>query len=72
MTETMLLVGWLACGFLAYGVSFAYFQREYPELAAKDYILDRCISATCGLLGGPFTLIVALMMCYPWRGFKWR
>lgn len=49
---------WLVCGFLAYGLTFAYFQRKYPVLAAHDVADDRDFALKFACMG-PFALLLA-------------
>lgn len=53
---TVVFVGWAACGVLAYGYTFAYFQRKYPETGAtrRGLSQDRrlaLLAAACGPFG---------------------
>jgi membrane associated rhomboid family serine protease len=38
-------------GMLAYGMSFAYLQKEYPEKCDKEYIRDVAFCVFFGLCG---------------------
>ncbi len=44
MTNTILVfcvAGWFACGYLACGLNFAFFQRKFPEFAEQEYERDK-------------------------------
>lgn len=51
-------LAWYAIGLAGSGFEFAYFQREYPSLAKRDYRRDRQ-SALWVALGG----IIILLIC---------
>lgn len=51
---------WLAFGVPAYGLTLAYFQREYPDLAERDWWVD-VMRATEALLLGPAGLLGTLL-----------
>lgn len=68
---------WLGCGFIFYGLMFAWVQADFPELAKQHYWLDRVFFLATGLIGGPIALAVAALcvgmdwlICGRWRGFK--
>lgn len=74
MIEVLILlfiVGWITCGTLAYGYSFAHWQREYPILAERDYEIDKR-KATWDFVIGPFGLFVIIFMNQTKHGFKWK
>lgn len=67
-----LLIGWVVCGYLAAGLSFAFFQKKYPSIAAEHRASDvrQCVLV---FFVGPAGLIAALFTCgikhgllYPW------
>ncbi len=65
------LLVWLICGILAYGLTFAYFQRQYPTLAETEYESDFRFALSAGM-AGPIGLGVCLLSG-DWRhGFKWK
>ena len=66
-----LLACWLICGIVAYGLTFACFQRKYPTLAEKDYWSDFRTALFTGM-AGPIGLGVALAMGGIQHGFKWK
>lgn len=51
-----LVVLWFAWGLLGTGLSFAYFQKEYPFVAKAHYKADRRM-AYKGAIKGPFFFI---------------
>lgn len=59
---------WLACAAVTYGLTFAFFQREFPELAEKEYRKDVVELGLLALIGGPFGLMGALLFL-TLRGF---
>jgi hypothetical protein len=63
------IIFWLACGAVSYAMSFAYYQRKYPELAEADYMKDRTFSLTVALLG-PLSLIPGILRSG--YGLKWK
>ena len=61
LTYVLVLIAviWMICGILAYGFTFAYFQREYPSIANGEYKNNLKFSLLIGLFG-PFGLRSAL------------
>ena len=56
-----LSLGYVACMALSYGITFASFQREFPETAPGEYRSD--MGFAIGLsFGGPLSLFVAVFM----------
>lgn len=53
-----IIVLWLLCSILAYGGSFAYYQRNYPTLAKQSYRQEMGICMIMSLIGGPISLLV--------------
>lgn len=47
---------WILCGVLEYGVSLAYYQKQWPSIADNNYQNDRR-SAFWGAIFGPLALI---------------
>ena len=56
---------WIVCGILAYGFTFAYFQRQYPILSDANRIYDRMF-AILFLIGGLFGLVIVVIR----RGYQ--
>ena len=63
--------GWLVCGVLDYGLTFAHFQLEYPTLAERDYWKD-VRRSFAGFLLGPIGILSTLACGFYDHGFKWR
>lgn len=65
------LLVWLICGILAYGLTFAYFQRRWPTLAEEGYWSDFSLALLMGAIG-PFGIGMNLLMGRVRYGFKWK
>lgn len=67
------VVIWFACGTLAYGLTFAYFQRKWPSIAnfGNQRSVDRIFSLFM-FFYGPFGLIVAIIQSGFKYGLKYR
>jgi hypothetical protein len=72
----IIVVLWYACGMLAYGITYAFFQREFPRIADENRQIDRRIAllmAVCGPLG---LIMVSFSGAFKHgrlkHGFKWR
>lgn len=63
---------WGAAGVVAAGLTFAYFQREWPELAARDYESDRMRAWATAVVFGPCALLAALTTMGTKHGLKFR
>lgn len=65
---------WIACGVASWGLSFAYYQRNWPTIAAETYFTDLLSAACIGLLLGPIALVSFLVhvatSTHGFRGFK--
>lgn len=48
---------------LAYGLTFAYFQRKYPYLGQEDYLEDKKVARLTGIaqLGAPLVGLIAVL-----------
>lgn len=55
----VLMVVWAVCGYFAYGFSFAYYQKEYPEIANESRDDDKKYALKFSFLG-----VVALIVAY--------
>lgn len=60
ITAIILAVCWIACGIIDYGLSVAFYQRSWPELAHEDRIKDRTGAAFYALFG-PVALLATLV-----------
>jgi hypothetical protein len=59
LVVSSVIAAWCICGVLAYGFTFAYFQREYPRQAKEGAEEDRRLARQFAW-GGPIGLMVAL------------
>ena len=48
---------WLLGSIISYGISFSYWQGEFPTIAKDDYYRDLRFSLFYGLVFGPFGAI---------------
>ena len=62
---------WLACGYIAAAANFAYFQRQWPVLAAKDLRCDRRESGLV-MVTGLLSLLVSYVLGHYRHGFVWN
>lgn len=69
-----LLLLWIICGVLGYGLYFAYAQRGFPELAEEELDEDRKEAAIIALLGllGLGIAIGIVVSKDQYHGFKWK
>ena len=71
-----LIVTWISSPPLIYGMTFAYFQRQYPTLAEEERrsdIGEACLQAMFGIIGGPLALAaVYLLSKRAKHGLKFR
>ncbi len=61
MDWIVIVAVWILCGVIAYGRTFAHFQRKYPTLAA-EYVDEDQIFALAMAAIGPFGLLISLIM----------
>lgn len=66
-----LIVFWLICSVIQYGVWFGFFQREFPTIADKSYHNDKMRAIISALLG-PIGLFASFLCGFFKHGFKWR
>ena len=64
-------VVWVVCGALAYGFSFAYDQKEFPEYSKQLDRQDRKVALIFSLFG-PIALIVFLIEHGAKHGLMYR
>jgi hypothetical protein len=65
---------WLLCGIINYGMMFAYWQRNFPAGAEKEYSKDMFREIVISLFG-PIALLsgsVFLLSNPKWYGFKFK
>ncbi len=55
MIPLLIVLLWLACAVPTYGITFGYFQTEYPEFTR----VHRWFAPIFAVLGGPITLMTA-------------
>lgn len=65
------IIIWVICGILAYGLTFAYFQREFSVSSGVDYFIYCGVATYMGILG-PIGLIIHLTLGNCKHGFKWK
>jgi len=73
--NTLLLISiiialWLACGAIAVGYCFAFFQRHFPRLRRRDFFRDRS-GASSNLISGPLSLISVFLLGWTKYGWLW-
>ena len=59
MSTTIILLVWIACTVLAYGLLLATAQRHYPHIARQEWRRDRFYCTWLAQFG-PMTLIAIL------------
>lgn len=62
---------WVVCGVLSYGAYFAFFQRNFPNLAEYRRRQDRIGAFVYGILG-PFGLFAIGTTSWFKHGFKFK
>ncbi len=72
MTNLMLVGvgGWIICGVLAYGLTFAFFQGKFAVSKDKYYAWDIFFAFIIGLTG-PIGLAITLVKGRLTYGLKW-
>lgn len=69
-----LLIGYLVCSFLCYGMLFASAQGMFPQIAEDQYREDLgwslLMGLTAGMLGPVGVLVVLLITGFAKHGFK--
>lgn len=67
-----LIAGWIGCGILAYGATFAYFQGRFASIAHLCRTGDRIFAIFIGILG-PIGLLLATILGVFFRyGLKFK
>jgi len=57
----IVLIVWIACGVLTFGITFGYFQREFPLLAEEGGHSDRMLALLFAAFG-PIALITTFFL----------
>jgi hypothetical protein len=52
-------VVWVVCGVFAFGLTLAYFQKQFPALAEQDWQHDRRVARILALWG-PLGVLIAV------------
>ena len=60
----LLIIGWLALGVIAWGLSYAYFARKFPD-QHEPRIIHMMLA-----LGGPITLCATLIFLCTTNGWR--
>lgn len=68
----ILFIIWLVGAVLAYGMSFAAFQKEYPKSSKADYWKDLTISIFTGLLSWIIVIFLILDGTFAKYGIKFK
>ena len=74
ITIAFILLWTVPAFIITYGLSFAYWQRSFPSLAAEDYDQDRFQAITLGLVSmlfGPCS-ILGTIVAFSGYGFKFK
>lgn len=65
------IIFWIACGVLAYGITYGYFQREFPTIAYESQKDDSAMALVFGALG-PFGVLLSFVLSgFAKHGLKW-
>ena len=65
-------LGWLVCSILTYGITLAYFQREYYLISEQGYVGDVLFAIFLSLTG-PFGLLVSYWLSgFARNGLKFK
>ena len=70
MITTIIILGWLLSGALAYTGTVAYFRKEF--LTGDNYRMDIGLGVFLGLLGPLGLLVVTLESDFFKHGLMWR
>lgn len=64
-----LIIVWIICGVISYGINFAYYQRKWPSIAQEGYREDMIFCAGISLLG-PANLLGSIVLFWHRNGFR--
>lgn len=68
ITLLLYVLVWVICCWFAYGVAFAYFYYEFPNISKAE--LANIALSVCW--AGPVSLVMALFFSKPYHGMLWR
>ena len=64
-----IFIAYLICGFFAWGVTFAYFRKEFPKKDYRTHIRQAALVA----LAGPVGLATAYVLSgFAKHGLRWK
>lgn len=63
---------YLVCCVISYGVAFAYFQREYPLQAQKEYKNDKAFAIKVSLFGPISLIVISFTSNFYQHGLKFK
>lgn len=68
----LLVIAWFACGFTSAGLMFAYWQRQFPLQAQRNFKQDR-IDAVINVIAGPASLLASILFLstHKFRSWLW-
>ena len=66
----LLTIAWFACGFTGAGLMFAYWQRQFPLQAQRNFKQDR-ISAIIDVIAGPASLLASVVFLSMHKPHGW-
>ena len=74
MITLAIIAIWIICGVFAYGITFAYFQGEFPDIfdERRTVIVTACLGTFLAILGPGGLLVSFLMSGFAQHGLKWR
>ena len=63
MTTILIITGWLICGLVTYGLTFACFQHAFPSIAKEYEDKDRRRALYTGMFG-PIGLVAIITLLF--------
>ena len=72
MLLIVLLLAWIPCGVLAYGLTLGFFQNRFASIAYKKRTADQVLAATYAILGPIGLFVAALGSRFGAYGLRWR
>lgn len=67
-----IIVGWILCGVVAYGISLGYWQNEWKELASRHARPDVRMSVFMGTLGPVGLIVIFFFSSRVKHGLLWK